>query len=448
MKNLSIFFAMFFFSTMLFAQTEYGRGFKDGYKEGYCYNDYGCIGKLAPITPIPFIGEKSTSYQDGYNRGFKMGIGDKQRDEANKNSSNNSYTIDYQDVNQVSQNYYASTEASLLQDALARRNAAYNNNRKYIDNLYEWISVLKNKTNETEFINSINKCSNKLNSFEGEDLALFSKQIREVELEIQKQIDNYNSRINEANNPKTYWDAGNVAFNAGEYKSAIKNYTYVIHLSPDFAGSYLYRGVAYQRIGSLITAIEDYSSFINIEQNNPIGYIYRGWAKYYLNDLMGALSDFNKQIELAPTSESYYNRGSAKSGLNDNYGAIKDYQKAIELDNEFSMAYNNMAWSKFELKKYKEALIDANKAIELDNKNHVAFDSRAEIRFNLNDYNGCLADANMALQLNPNIANAYFLKGRVSYRQGEKENACAFWSKAGELGKKEAYEYISKYCNN
>jgi tetratricopeptide (TPR) repeat protein len=111
------------------------------------------------------------------------------------------------------------------------------------------------------------------------------------------------------------------------------------------------------------------------------------------------------------------------------------------------MAYNNIAWSKFNLKKYKDALVDANKAIELDNRNQVAYDTRAEIKFNLNDYNGCITDADIALSIDSKIANVYFLKGRASYRLGKKQDACKFWSKAGELGKAEAYEYITKYCN-
>lgn len=50
---------------------DYDRGFKNGYKEGYCYNDFGCIAPIPPITPIPLIGESNDNYQDGYNRGFK-----------------------------------------------------------------------------------------------------------------------------------------------------------------------------------------------------------------------------------------------------------------------------------------------------------------------------------------------------------------------------------------
>ena len=51
---------------------DYSDGFRAGYKEGYCYNDYGCIPPIPPVTPIANVGEYS--YKHGYNRGFKMGI--------------------------------------------------------------------------------------------------------------------------------------------------------------------------------------------------------------------------------------------------------------------------------------------------------------------------------------------------------------------------------------
>ncbi len=62
-----------------FSQNEYSRGFQAGYKAGYCHNDYGCIAPVPPITPIPLVGESDYNYQDGYNRGFKRGLEDKQK---------------------------------------------------------------------------------------------------------------------------------------------------------------------------------------------------------------------------------------------------------------------------------------------------------------------------------------------------------------------------------
>lgn len=112
------------------------------------------------------------------------------------------------------------------------------------------------------------------------------------------------------------------------------------------------------------------------------------------------------------------------------------------------MAYNNIAWSMFLQKKYKEALKYVDKAIELDYRNSVAYDTRCEIYFALKDYDNSINDGLRAIELDSKIANSYFILGRSYYRKGDKEKACVNWSKAGENGKSEAYEYISKYCNN
>jgi len=78
MKKPLLLFITLLLSLSTFGQSDYSRGFQNGYKVGYCYNDYGCIPPIPPITPIPRIGESQDNYQDGYNRGFKQGLEDKQ----------------------------------------------------------------------------------------------------------------------------------------------------------------------------------------------------------------------------------------------------------------------------------------------------------------------------------------------------------------------------------
>lgn len=81
-----IYYLLFIINSIVaVAQSDFDKGFKTGYKEGYCYNKgVACIAPMPPITPIPSINEKLNSYTDGYNRGFKTGL------DAQKN--NTSYT--------------------------------------------------------------------------------------------------------------------------------------------------------------------------------------------------------------------------------------------------------------------------------------------------------------------------------------------------------------------
>ena len=65
--------------TILFAINTFGQnmnydgGFRNGFNNGYCYNNsLGCLPPIPPITPLPNPGELFT-YQNGYNKGFISG---------------------------------------------------------------------------------------------------------------------------------------------------------------------------------------------------------------------------------------------------------------------------------------------------------------------------------------------------------------------------------------
>lgn len=80
--NKTLFIIFLIISNIVFGQSKYNSGFNDGYKKGYCHDKgIGCIEPIPPVAPVPGIGEDLNSYQDGYNRGFKMGL------QANSNSS-------------------------------------------------------------------------------------------------------------------------------------------------------------------------------------------------------------------------------------------------------------------------------------------------------------------------------------------------------------------------
>lgn len=75
-----------FFTSLSYSQTQYSEGFEYGYSQGYCYGQAPCNAPNPPLTPNPQLGESWDNYQQGYNRGFQMGI------DAKRASGNNSYT--------------------------------------------------------------------------------------------------------------------------------------------------------------------------------------------------------------------------------------------------------------------------------------------------------------------------------------------------------------------
>ncbi len=76
----------------LISQTLFSKGFSDGYKIGYCYNQKsGCLTPMVPVAPNCQIGESYDNYLDGYNRGLLTGTNNASISKVRVNSNNNIY---------------------------------------------------------------------------------------------------------------------------------------------------------------------------------------------------------------------------------------------------------------------------------------------------------------------------------------------------------------------
>ncbi len=64
-------------SLVLEASTdEYKQGFKDGYRQGWCYQQgLSCVSPIPPLAPLARINEDN--YQGGYNREFSQALNDR-----------------------------------------------------------------------------------------------------------------------------------------------------------------------------------------------------------------------------------------------------------------------------------------------------------------------------------------------------------------------------------
>lgn len=345
---------------------------------------------------------------------------------------------------------YSPLDLNVIQRGLENKQRQSDNNLEYYRSLLNQAKDLRVKQTDKQFTDAMDYYINYLNNIyinDHGDLSGAHTSLSRVEDGINEEIRDYNERSSKKNDPNIHWQNGIDFYKQKDYRNAIKEFTLCQQLSPDFVTAYQYIGISYYFLGDMNASIGYFDKAISFEPNAKL-YGARGWAKFNLKDFNGALADFNQQIALDPTNPiAYYNRGSAKSDLNDNYGAINDYKKAIDINPSFSMAYNNLGWSKFKQKNYADALKYLNIAIEKDPSNSVAWDSRAETKLNMGDIKGCIDDCNQALILNDKLANSYLIRGRAKYKLGKKDGACEDWSEAGQYGKKEAYDFITKYCN-
>lgn len=198
----------------------YDSGFKNGYKEGYCYNDYGCIPPIPPITPIPLIGESNDNYQDGYNRGFKMGLENKQAKKGNSENKQNGQNI-YNPQPYVST--YVSPNFNAIIQAGEAMQARYDKNIAYRDDLIKWVFDLKKQSNDKQFLDELDSEYNKLKAMDGKDFGQLGNDLRTIKNNIEYEIDKANTRIKE--NSKNFSDGQNSGCTQYLYRTNLINNT-------------------------------------------------------------------------------------------------------------------------------------------------------------------------------------------------------------------------------
>ena len=64
----------------------------------------------------------------------------------------------------------------------------------------------------------------------------------------------------------------------------------------------------------------------------------------------------------------------------------------------------------------------------------------------LEEHRRAIADHTKAIELNPNDSMAYITRGKSNIKINKKDSAYLDFSKAGELGNREAYDLIEEYC--
>lgn len=84
-----VFMLFLFVVTHGFAQTEFQRGYKDGYKKGYCLEDPTC--RPPAVINVPRYQPGYSSYQDGFNKGLIDGKEATSKDGSISNSINRGY---------------------------------------------------------------------------------------------------------------------------------------------------------------------------------------------------------------------------------------------------------------------------------------------------------------------------------------------------------------------
>jgi len=313
-----------------------------------------------------------------------------------------------------------------------------------------------------------------------------------IDGEFEEALSEFNKGIKlNPNNSQAYNDRALINESLKNYYNAISDYSKSIEINPNSSITYTNRGIMKNKLKMYATAIQDFDRAIVINSKSSAAFLNRGVSKYFLKDKEAANYDYSKVIELNNDSDNtrkaYVNRARLHQ---DSFAETKEEQDLESACIDMKMAailgdLNSEKWVKkyqslcnntkveqkylkilFEQFQNEETIEGAisilNKAIELDPNLADAYYYRGRLKYDYErkkinekpeeiDFSDAIYDFTKAIELDPNIGNAYYYRANAKGELGDMDGGCSDWRKAANLEgdrNEAAKKRIEKYCNN
>ncbi|MAQ96913.1 MAG: hypothetical protein CL716_04305 [Chloroflexi bacterium] len=153
-------------------------------------------------------------------------------------------------------------------------------------------------------------------------------------------------------------------------------------------------------------------------------------------DFQSAIKDYTNAIIINPTFAGAYNaRGMANRKMKDFHSALQDYNTALSLHNNFAATYNNRGVIYMEIRQIEAALTDFDKALKIE-PNSYGYCNRAVAYNYMRDFNKSISESTVAVELNPQLPEAYVVRGIAKVQMGALAAADLDFEVAESLGYK------------
>lgn len=153
-----------------------------------------------------------------------------------------------------------------------------------------------------------------------------------------------------------------------------------------------------------------------------------------------------KTLNIKPIKKTWYYyfiTGTIKAQMEEYVNLKNDYTTQIKL-NEKASSINKKSIKEVKVN-YKEPIEDLTRCIDLNNKFGLAYYNRANFECKSKEFKKAINDYSKSINLDEN-PQAYYNRGLTLLYLKETQKGCLDISKAGELGIKESYNVIKRYC--
>jgi tetratricopeptide (TPR) repeat protein len=226
-----------------------------------------------------------------------------------------------------------------------------------------------------------------------------------LELEAINNLNNYNPVISISNKPD--------GVSSDVFKNQILFFNEKIRKNSDESLNYLSRGIFYSLINEYPKSMNDINKAISIDGKNLLAYFCRANCRFKITEQFEEVKQSSDIINVPLKKDVNQKQPQTIETLSDYSDIMNDYATCLQLNPKFAFAYFNESYLKCKLK----------------------------------DYQGALADLNKAIEIEKDFAEAYFNRGLTKVYLDDIEGGAMDLSKAGELGIKDAYNIIKRYCN-
>lgn len=232
-------------------------------------------------------------------------------------------------------------------------------------------------------------------------------------------------------------------------KGRVQDRDIAVDLEPAYLLSYIDSPKSLKATSNFFRELDDFNRNRYIGQNiylTPEVSVSEGNYKSLF-----ALAEYYSQRTAAagavPTPAEWLALGVARTQLKDFDAAVAALDKAIELYPDFAMAYLERAYANQisgDPKKAPLAIADYDRALRINPRLMFAWFNKGNLYYDNGDYTSALRCFNEALETDPQFAAALFNRGITYLRLGNKRQAFADLSKAGELGVLPSYNLLKR----